>query len=65
MTWAELETYDGGAIWQAENLGKTDAPIYLTSNGFVVTTIDSVAYATRNTYISDVIRDVSESITYY
>ena len=66
MTWAELETYDGGAIWQAENLGKTDdAPIYLTSNGNVVTTIDSVAYSTRNTYISDVIRDASEQISYF
>lgn len=66
MTWAELETYDGGAIWQTENLGRTEnPPISLTSNGVEVTTIDSVAYVTRNTYISDIIRDVSENIVYY
>lgn len=65
MTWAELETYDGGAIWQAEGLSVSEeAPFHVMKNGFELTTIDSIAYSTRGTYISDVIRDVSENISY-
>lgn len=66
MTWAGLETYDGGSIWTAEGLSVSEeAPFLIMKNGYALTTIDSVAYITRDTYISDIIRDASESIIYY
>ena len=66
MTWAELETYDSGAIWAAEGLSISSGAPYIVnkSGGFALTTVDSIAYSTRDTYISDIIRDASENISY-
>ncbi len=62
MTWAELETYDDGAIWTAEGLSIQGVCIY-TGNA-QLTTWNMNIPASLATYPSDIIRDYSDNFNY-
>lgn len=62
MTWAELETYDGGTIWQAEGLSIQGSVIYVRS--IQLTTWNMNIPTSLATYTSDIIRDVADHFNY-